>query len=423
MGGSTDAFNLYLSLFKVDKPKDASKKSTTLSFFEDYKWKAKTFSESKPPASTTPPKSETERSSPSQTPAIIPPFPSDIVATISTVDLDLLEAGDEHQRDLVYEAATGYGFFYLQNHHVDSKFMFDLASQVFSLPLDEKLKYDMGTTGHYYGYKRSGAMIVDEKGNPDRSEFYNVSKDEVLRIGDAKSTPHPDVVKERFEELQKFMRACHRVVTLLLGSLGKSLGLPDGLLESLHRIDKPSCDQARVTHAPPIGPDTISLGDHTDFGSITVLFNQLGGLQVLKPNTREWQYVKPRPECAVINLGDAFVKMVDQRLYSAVHRVVGPPGDQSRCERHSVSLSSFTDPDARNHPSLLIGIEVVYFSRPNSDVMLRSVFEDPKSAPTNGEKLMNADEWVAMRARNWNKRNYTDASSYRASRGTEHNRD
>ena len=66
---------------------------------------------------------------------------------------------------------------------------------------------------------------------------------------------------------------------------------------------------------------------------------------------------------------------------------------------------------------------MVYFSRPNSDVLLRSVFEDPKAAPTNGEKLMNADEWVAMRARNWNKGNYKDASSYQASRGTEHNRD
>jgi hypothetical protein len=68
-------------------------------------------------------------------------------------------------------------------------------------------------------------------------------------------------------------------------------------------------------------------------------------------------------------------------------------------------------------------VQVVYFSRPNSDVMLRSIFEDPKEAATNGEKLMNADEWVAMRARNWNKQNYKDASSYKASRGTEHNRD
>lgn len=332
MGGSTDAFGLYLKLFKVEKPIDASKESTTLRFFEDNERKAKN-----PSAPQS--KSEPEESCPAQSPVTIPPFPSDIpVANILSVDLDLLAAGDEHERNLVYEAATGYGFFYLRNHHVDSKFMFDLASQVFSLPLDEKMKYDMGTTGHYYGYKRSGAMIVDEKGNPDKSEFYNVSKDEVLGIGDAKRTAHPEVIRQRFDELQNFMRACHRVVTLLLGSLGKSLGLADGLLESLHRIDKPSCDQARVTHAPPVGPEIISLGDHTDFGSVTVLFNQLGGLQVLKPQTREWLYVKPRPECAVINLGDAFVKMVDQKLYSAVHRVVGPPGEQSRCERHSVSF-------------------------------------------------------------------------------------
>ena len=336
MGGSTEAFSLYLNLFKVEKPKDTSKESTTLSYFDGQDKKIDKSIESKPPA---PSKPEPERLSP----VTIPPFPSDIpVATISTVDLDLLEAGDGHQRDLVYKAATGYGFFYLENHHVDSKFMFDLASQVFSLPLDEKMKYDMGNTGHYYGYKRSGAMIVDDKGNPDRSEFYNVSKDEVLGLGgdsNKATTPHPDVVKERFAELQRFMRACHRVVTVLLRSLGQSLGLPDGLLESLHRIDKASCDQARVTHAPPVGPDTISLGDHTDFGSVTVLFNQLGGLQVLKPNTQEWQYVKPRPECAVINLGDAFVKMIGQRLYSAVHRVVGPPGEQSKCERHSVKFS------------------------------------------------------------------------------------
>lgn len=106
---------------------------------------------------------------------------------------------------------------------------------------------------------------------------------------------------------------------------------------------------------------------------MTVLFNQLGGLQVLKPNTREWQYVKPRPECAVINLGDAFVKMVDQKLYSAVHRV-GPPGDQSRCERHLVSFLPRKNVEG-GRIRLLASIQVVYFSRPNSDVMLRSLFE------------------------------------------------
>jgi isopenicillin N synthase-like dioxygenase len=57
---------------------------------------------------------------------------------------------------MVHEAATGYGFFYLQNHHVDSKFMFDLASQVFSLALDEKMKYDKGSKS----YSNSCALVI-----------------------------------------------------------------------------------------------------------------------------------------------------------------------------------------------------------------------------------------------------------------------
>jgi len=132
---------------------------------------------------------------------------------------------------------------------------------------------------------------------------------------------------------------------------------------------------------------------------VTVLFNQLGGLQALNPNSHEWKYVEPKPEYAVINLGDAFVKLVGGKLYSAVHRVIGPPGEQARSNRHSV----------------------VYFSRPNSEVMLRSLFDDPSKEPD--EKLMNADDWVANRAKTWASANYKDRSSYKASRGTEHNRD
>jgi isopenicillin N synthase-like dioxygenase len=127
-----------------------------------------------------------------------------------------------------------------------------------------------------------------------------------------------------------------------------------------------------------------------------VLFNQLGGLQVLAPQSRTWQYVRPRPECAIINLGDAFVKLCGNRLYSAVHRVMGPPGEQAQSDRHSV----------------------VYFSRPNSDVLLRSLFDD-KDAKEEG--LMNADDWVSQRARTWNSANFKGKESYQASRGTEHN--
>jgi isopenicillin N synthase-like dioxygenase len=347
----------------------------------------------------------------------IPPFPSDLrVADIATVDFDLLLHGDLEQAQILLQACQNYGFFYLTNHHVDSEFMFGLANAVFSLPLDEKLKYDMGTTGHYFGYKRSGAMFVDDKGTKDHSEFYNVSKDDVLGIrqpgtednAQATTEHNPQVVRDRFEELKTFMKSCHRVIYTITASLGKSLGLPSGLLESLHELDQPSVDQARVTCAPPIKPaETITLGEHTDFGSVTVLFNQLGGLQVLAPNKRDWEYVCPRPDCAVINLGDSLIKLLGGRLYSAVHRVVAPPGKQGDCIRHSA----------------------VYFSRPNSSVKLRDLFQYPseddvaKLEKSQGEPLLNANEWVKQRARNWNSAQYKGKESYKLSRGTEHNRE
>lgn len=78
----------------------------------------------------------------------VPTFPDELpVAEISTVDFDLLAQGDEASSKAVFDAATGYGFFFLKNHHVDSDFMFDLADATFNLPLDELMKYDMGSTG------------------------------------------------------------------------------------------------------------------------------------------------------------------------------------------------------------------------------------------------------------------------------------
>ena len=101
----------------------------------------------------------------------IPPFPASSLPTakIHTIDFDLLSKDDPDQSRQVFEAATGYGFFYLLNHHVDHDFMFSLADSVFNLPLEEKMKYDIGSTGHYYGYKRRGGFIVDDKGTPDAS--------------------------------------------------------------------------------------------------------------------------------------------------------------------------------------------------------------------------------------------------------------
>ena len=78
------------------------------------------------------------------------------------------------------------------------------------------------------------------------------------------------------------------------------------------------------------------LGEHTDFGSLTIPFNHLRGLQVQLPDSEDWVYVRPLVGCAIISLGDAIVKFTAEVLRRNLHRVVEPPGEQRGRMRQSL---------------------------------------------------------------------------------------
>jgi isopenicillin N synthase-like dioxygenase len=105
-----------------------------------------------------------------------------------------------------------------------------------------------------------------------------------------------------------------------------------------HRFGVRSGCHVRFIRTPPQPAENrgTALGEHTDFGSLTILFNRIGGLQVLLPGTQDWVYVKPVPGCAIINLGDAMVKFSAGLLRSNLHRVVSPPGRQAELVRYSL---------------------------------------------------------------------------------------
>lgn len=165
-------------------------------------------------------------------------------------------------------------------------------------------------------------------------------------------------------------------------------GLSPALLQSLHRLDAMSGDQVRWVRSPPQPPDDrqTALGEHTDYGSVTVLFNRLGGLQVLPPNQDTWAYVKPLKGHCVVNLGDAMVKFTAGILRSNIHRVANPPGAQQNEVRYSL----------------------VYFNRPQNDVILKALegsrmIDERKKEMGIGngeEKEVTAKEWIMDRAFN-----------------------
>ena len=106
----------------------------------------------------------------------------------------------------------------------------------------------------------------------------------------------------------------------------------------MHAPTERSSSNLRFLHMPPqqASAAQTSLMGHTDNGSVTVLFNVLGGLQV-HDGPDGWRYVRPEPGHAIFNIGDSMVQWTGGVLTSKWHRVVPPPGKQSEVSRFSMA--------------------------------------------------------------------------------------
>jgi len=165
----------------------------------------------------------------------------------------------------------------------------------------------------------------------------------------------------------------------VLECLATQLGLPAKTFSDLNDFSKTAGDHVRLTKKTPHPTDSNQIGlvAHTDFGSITILFNWLGGLQIKSKsphNPGEWEYVKPLAGHAIINLGDAMVIFTSDELKSAKHRVVPAPGEQVNVDRYSV----------------------VYFVRPADETKLMAVYGD-KVGKEKEQVVYTMKEWIGKR--------------------------
>jgi hypothetical protein len=112
----------------------------------------------------------------------LPPFPDDIpTAPLLRLSLSKLRT-DPVESDRLFSASKDLGFFYLdlrgdeegETLLEEADKFFELGPKLYDIGRDELQKYDYKSQGSYMGYKGLGAAVVDEKGNLDRNEFYNV---------------------------------------------------------------------------------------------------------------------------------------------------------------------------------------------------------------------------------------------------------
>jgi isopenicillin N synthase-like dioxygenase len=188
-----------------------------------------------------------------------------------------------------------------------SESLLSLAKKILALPDNVKQSYHLEKGKSLFGYKAAGTVkTTDPSARPDSTEFMNVAKDHVCRVTEARS--YPEEIWQEKELFEKFMKGCHIFGLEVLRALARGLRLDEEEFVHSNRFDMPSGDHVRLTRKMAQQEEgALGLPSHTDFGSVTVLFNWLGGLQIEDRREGmggEWVWVRPLGGHAVVNLGE-----------------------------------------------------------------------------------------------------------------------
>lgn len=197
-------------------------------------------------------------------------------------------------------------------------------------------------------------------------EMYTIGQDDMVgTLNPPRQNPEP--IEATRQNCEQFFRRANAAVCVILDRLDGLMGLESGTLAKLSPIDKPSDTSLRMLLTRPqpqkssknqedssdkaLSASTstntdssskqITLGGHTDIGTITLLFHVAGGLQILPSgldnNPSNWRYIRPAPCHALINIGDTMVEWTGGLLRSSLHRVVTAPGAQANVPRQSLA--------------------------------------------------------------------------------------
>lgn len=173
-------------------------------------------------------------------------------------------------------------------------------------------------------------------------------------MGTAPLQPLPELIRTQLPLVTSFLKHGQRIMATISSTLAAQLSLPEDTFTSLQAPTEPSGTVIRLikAFASPQEQDLrTSMIHHTDFGTMTLLANVLGGLQILTPGksaTDEgaWRWVRPEPGCLIVNLGDAMVQWTGGILRSNVHRIKYPPGQQRYFDRYSLAILARPQRDA-----------------------------------------------------------------------------
>uniref|UniRef100_A0A8C6T0L1 Si:dkey-10o6.2 n=1 Tax=Neogobius melanostomus TaxID=47308 RepID=A0A8C6T0L1_9GOBI len=248
----------------------------------------------------------------------------------------------------LHDAFTRVGFVFLQNTGISQsevQRVMGVSRHFFSLSEEQKSLY---SRGRYEENANHGWVSLQaERLNPNRPGDLKESFNTTL-LSPSVLWPTGGALSD-FQQLKSsFFRRCSALGLQVLRLMPLSLGLEEETFVREHqRIGAPgNSTTLRSLFYPPIDPDSakpgqLRCGEHSDYGSITLLFQSSPGIQV-RSVSGQFLQVPLVPGAVLVNIADLMQRWTSDAFVSAVHRVLLPPaGDAS--ERQS--LAFFMQPD------------------------------------------------------------------------------
>jgi isopenicillin N synthase-like dioxygenase len=240
----------------------------------------------------------------------------------------------------VEHALTHSGFMYLMGHGIPDAVLnraFAAARWFFSQPPAFKARYPYTDVAANFGYQGIETEKLDPGSVPDLKESFTM-RNALAHADDLARWPAGDFRDSALALYTVGLGAAYRLMEVMAGRLS----LPADYFALRHRGENVTL---RLLHYPAgaavRSSAQLGAGAHTDYGAITLLFqDDVGGLELLGADG-SWQLAPPMPGAAVINTGDLMERWTNGRFRSTVHRVRPISGAR---DRYSIAL--FVDPDA-----------------------------------------------------------------------------
>ncbi|KAL7940660.1 hypothetical protein V8C42DRAFT_362132 [Trichoderma barbatum] len=271
-----------------------------------------------------------------------------------------------------------YGFVYLSNSSIPEELVeeaFEWSKRLFALPLEVKMKarhpaYE--TPYSHRGYAPQGVgHTVQLLFDPDEIEKTKITAPEIKETFElGNSMPDSELVANNWipeADLpgfrafhERWFVACTELSQSLQRCLGEALKLedPDLLCKQESKYDA----HISLMHYPemPIEPlrsgTKHRLNAHSDYGSLTMLFQGLvGGLEV--HDGEAYRPIVPKRGTIILNVGDMLERQTNGRWKSSLHRVVAPREIMMR-------------DDFEINSTVVDRYAIVYFCQPNADVLI-----------------------------------------------------